>query len=453
MKIIADFHIHSHFSLATSKLLIPEHLDYWARLKGITVIGTGDFTHPGWISELEEKLIPSEEGLFRLKDDLILKDRLLPRQSEQTVRFMLSAEVSSIYKKKGRVRKIHNLILAPDFKTVRAIQRRIQKIGGNITSDGRPILGLDARDLLELSLEASERIFFVPAHIWTPWFSVLGAKSGFDSIDECFEDLSEHIHAVETGLSSDPAMNWMCSFLDDYTLISNSDAHSPEKLGREANLLECELSYSDIVQTITKGSRNSFLGTIEFFPAEGKYHFDGHRNCGVCFDPVQTLENDFLCPKCGSEVTVGVMHRVADLADRKDISTVKDRPPFYSVIPLKEIIAEILGLRPAAKKVAAYYQRLTGALGPEFDILLNVSRKEFDRIDEGLLAEAVFRMRAGTVALAHGYDGQFGTVRTLVDNNNATQPAAQEKNPLLPFDLERFRRLNQALPIERTSRR
>lgn len=440
MNIIADFHIHSHFSLATSSQLTPEYLDLWARLKGLQVIGTGDFTHPGWVAELEEKLIPAEEGLFRLQDDLVIDEHLLPRQKEQTVRFILSAEVSSIYKKDGRVRKIHSLILAPDFKTVRAIQQRIQKIGGNITSDGRPILGLDARDLLELSLEASERIFFVPAHIWTPWFSVLGARSGFDSITECFADLSGHIHAVETGLSSDPAMNWMCSFLDPYTLISNSDAHSPEKLGREANLLECELSYSDIIQTLRRGSPDSFLGTIEFFPAEGKYHFDGHRNCGVCLDPVQTLENDFACPACRAPVTVGVMHRVADLADRDDISGVQNRPPFYSVIPLKEIIAEILGMRPAAKKVAAYYQRLTGALGPEFDILLHVSRKEFESIDEGVLAEAVLRMRAGTVALAHGYDGQFGTVRTLVGKDNVTQPAAREKNPILPFDLKQFRR-------------
>jgi len=446
MKIIADLHIHSHFSLATSKQLNPEFLDHWARIKGITVIGTGDFTHPGWINELKEKLEPAEEGLFKLKDTFRQKKLLSKKQQAKKVRFLLTAEVSSIYKKTGAVRKVHNLILAPDFHTVERIQEELEAIGGNIRSDGRPILGLDSRNLLEICLSVNENILFVPAHIWTPWFSALGAKSGFNSIDECFDDLRDHIYAVETGLSSDPAMNWICSFLDKYTLISNSDAHSPEKLGREANLLDCELSYSGITNTIKKGSPDSFLGTVEFFPAEGKYHFDGHRKCGVCLDPFATLENDYICPVCGTPVTVGVMHRVAELADRDDILERKNRAPFHSVIPLKEIISEILGVRPGTKKVASYYNTLMEKASSEFDVLLSLPVDEINRIDNDILAEAIARMRSGQVNISHGYDGEFGRITVFSEQElSKAKPCAytpsKTRGPRIysiPFDIKKY---------------
>ncbi|MCD4694768.1 MAG: endonuclease Q family protein, partial [Bacteroidales bacterium] len=285
MKFIGDFHIHSHFSIATSKELQPEYLDYWARKKGIKVVGTGDFTHPGWTKELKEKLEPAEEGLFKVKTEF---KKRIPFPVKGDVRFLLTAEISNIYKKNGKVRKVHNVVFAPSFEVVEKIQGKLSALGFNITSDGRPILGLDSRDLLNICLDASEDIFFVPAHIWTPWFSALGSKSGFDSIDECYDDLSEYIYAVETGLSTDPPMNWMVSPLDKYTLISNSDAHSPEKLGRNANLFDTEISYPSIIGAMKTGDPKKFLGTIDFFPQEGKYHYDGHRKCGIRWSPLET---------------------------------------------------------------------------------------------------------------------------------------------------------------------
>ncbi|WP_457565156.1 endonuclease Q family protein, partial [Caldithrix abyssi] len=366
MRFIADLHIHSHFSVATSKDLIPEKLDYWARIKGIPVVGTGDFTHPGWLKELKEKLEPAEDGLFKLKEEL-----RLPGAPDTPVRFLLSAEISSIYKKNNKVRKIHNVILAPDFESVEQMQARLSRIG-NITSDGRPILGLDAKDLLELTLEVNEDNFFIPAHIWTPWFSALGSKSGFDSIEECFEDLTQYIYAVETGLSSDPPMNWLCSFLDRFTLISNSDAHSPEKLGREANIFQAELSYRGIIEALKNPDSQKFAGTVEFYPQEGKYHLDGHRKCGVRWDPLQTLQNKGICPVCGKKVTVGVLNRVAQLSDREEIEELPGRKPFYSLIPLKEALSEILQTGPNTKTVDQAYQALIQKAGSEFNLLLNL---------------------------------------------------------------------------------
>jgi DNA helicase-2/ATP-dependent DNA helicase PcrA len=415
MKFIGDFHIHSHFSIATSRNLTPEYLDFWARLKGIQVVGTGDFTHPGWSAELKEKLEPAEPGLFRLRDGLRREDfPLCGKSGTSDVRFLLTAEISSIYKKDDRVRKVHNVIFSPDFETVESIQRKLTKIG-NITSDGRPILGLDSRDLLEIALEASDRIFFVPAHIWTPWFSALGAKSGFDTIKACYRDLADSIYAVETGLSSDPAMNWMCRFLDDYTLISNSDAHSPEKLGREANLFDTELSYEAIIQAVKTGDPKQFLGTVEFFPQEGKYHYDGHRKCGICWDPVETLKNDSKCPVCGKTVTVGVMSRVAELSDREDPAERKNKAPFYSIIPLKEILAEISGVGPDSKQVAQAYHSLLKKAGSEFHVLLHLNLDDLKKAGDAILVEAIRRMRCGEVRIQEGFDGEFGRIRVFND--------------------------------------
>jgi len=438
MRFIADLHIHSHFSRATSKSLVPEDLFVWAQKKGITVIGTGDFTHAGWLSELQEKLQPAENGLYQLKPELqkTLAERI-PRSCSSPVRFVLSGEISCIYKRGGRTRKIHNLILMPDFESVKDLNARLSRIG-NLKSDGRPILGLDSRDLLEIVLETSDRSFFIPAHIWTPWFSLFGSNSGFDSIDECFGDLAENIHALETGLSSDPPMNRRLSALDDYLLVSNSDAHSPEKLGREANLFDTSLDYDSLLNAMTE--KTGFEGTIEFFPEEGKYHYDGHRKCRLSLHPSQTRSTKGICPKCGKPVTVGVLHRVYELADREAPKLPK---PFYSIIPLSEILSEILGCGPSAKKVTAAYEELLAALGPELYILMDSPSKDMERLGGPLLAEALDRMRETRVIRQEGYDGEYGVIRlfeeaekmtlrgqtTLFDAPAETTPPKEERDP------------------------
>jgi len=416
MKFIADFHIHSHYSIATSKQLTPEHLDYWGRIKGIKIVGTGDFTHPGWIQELREKVEPAEPGLFRLKDEFrIEKELSFPVTEENEVRFMLTSEISNIYKKEDKTRKVHNVVFAPDFETVDAIQDSLRRHDFNITSDGRPILGLDSRDLLEMCLDASNQIFFVPAHIWTPWFSALGSKSGFDSIKACYGDLVKYIYAVETGLSSDPAMNWMCSFLDRYTLISNSDAHSPEKLGREGNRFDTDISYFSIVDAIKKADGKTFQGTLEFFPQEGKYHLDGHRKCGISWEPEETREHQGICPVCGKKITVGVMHRVMELADRSD-PLEQTGLPFHSLIPLKEILSEIFGVGPNSKQVTRSYNHLIQKTGSEFGMLLDCPLEELKNAGNDLLAEGIRRMRNREVHIQAGYDGEYGVIRVFGDD-------------------------------------
>ena len=412
MHFIADFHIHSHYSIATSSSLTPENLDFWAHRKGIHVIGTGDIFHPGWYEELKEKLISAEDGLFRLKDEYrIERDKLLP-SVEQPVRFILSGEISSIYKKRGRVRKVHNLILSSSFDAVKKIQGRLETLG-NIRSDGRPILGIASRDLLEIVLEAGGDTVLIPAHIWTPWFSVLGAKSGYDTMEECFDDLAEQIFAVETGLSSDPPMNWLCSFLDGYTLISNSDAHSPEKLGREANLFDSDLSYPGIIAAMRGDSLHKFLGTIEFFPQEGKYHLDGHRKCGICWTPQETAKYRGICPVCGKKVTVGVLNRVMQLADRVDPELRANKHLFYSLTPLKNLIAEIKGVGPNSKEVNRHYEYLLEKGGAEFSILLDLSYDQIREVGDEILAEGIRRLRDRAVYIEEGYDGKFGQIKVF----------------------------------------
>lgn len=414
MKFIADFHIHSHFSIATSSQLCPEYLDHWGRIKGIRVIGTGDFTHPGWTRELRDKLNPAEPGLYRLKPGLQVRDPWgVPETPDNAVRFMLTAEISSIYKRGGKVRKVHNVLFAPDFETAERIQARLADLDFNITSDGRPILGLDSRDLFELVLDVSERTFLLPAHIWTPWFSALGAKSGFDSIEACYGDLAHRISAVETGLSSDPPMNWLCSGLDGYTLLSNSDAHSPEKLGREANLFDTDLSYDAVIEAVESGDPHRFLGTVEFFPQEGKYHHDGHRKCGVHWPPSETSKHGGLCPVCGKPVVVGVLNRVMQLADRDNPEGRPNRRPFHSLIPLKELLSEIHSVGPSSKQVARDYTALLEKLGPELNVLLFAPEEELKRVGRPVLAEAVRRMRAGEVRITAGYDGEYGVIRAF----------------------------------------
>ena len=416
MKFVADLHVHSHFSRATARNLNLENLYIAAQLKGVTVVGTGDFTYPAWFDEISEKLVEAEPGLFKLKDELARHcDTQVPESCRATVRFMLVTEISNIYKKDGKTRKNHNLVFAPDMDVAKQFSARLDKIG-NIKSDGRPILGLDARDLLEILLETSDQSFLIPAHIWTPWFSVLGSKSGFDSIEECFADLTPHIFAVETGLSSDPAMNWRVSSLDGFTLISNSDAHSPQNLGREANLFNTRLSYPDIKTALETADPDQFLGTFEFYPEQGKYHADGHRACNVSFWPETTLEHNGQCPACGKPLTLGVLYRVEELADRKEGQKPSHSPAYFNIIQLEHILAEILQAGPGSKKIRQAYQTALNKLGSEFNILHELDADALGRAGIPLLAEAVQRMRRREINVIPGYDGEYGRVRIFKDH-------------------------------------
>ena len=405
---IADLHIHSRFSRATSKEGDAPHLDLWAGRKGIGLVGTGDFTHPAWRAELQEMLTPAEEGFYTLKPQYRLPSDTAG--AAQPPRFVLTGEISSIYKKNGRVRKVHNLILLPSLQAAEELSRRLERVG-NIHSDGRPILGLDSRDLLELTLTACPEAVFIPAHIWTPHFSLFGAFSGFQTMEECFEDLTPHIHAVETGLSSDPPMNWQVSALDSYTLVSNSDAHSPQKLGREANLLDCGLSYPALKHAMETGE--GFGGTIEFFPEEGKYHLDGHRNCGVCLTPQEAESLGGLCPVCGKKLTIGVQHRVEELADRPLGQPRPQQKPFESLAPLPEVIAACTGNSETSKKTQARYQAMLQQLGSEFHILRQAGFEDIQRVAGPAVAEGIRRLRLGQVERVPGYDGAFGHVVLL----------------------------------------
>lgn len=406
MRFIADLHIHSKYSRATSRDMTLESLWKWAQLKGITVIGTGDFTHPKWFQELQDKLEPIGKNLFKLKDNF--KNDDIPASCRAEVYFTLTAEISSIYSKKGRTRKIHNLIFAPDFSTALKINTALSRIG-NLSADGRPILGLDAKHLLKIILDTSPDAMLIPAHAWTPHFSIFGAESGFDSLSECFEELTSHIYSIETGLSSDPPMNWRLSSLDRITLISNSDAHSPSKLGREANIFDTEISYRSMIDAIKK--MGGFIGTIEFFPEEGKYHYDGHRSCGVRLSPKETIRNNYVCPICGRKVTVGVMHRIEKLADRADGLKPKDAPLYHSLIPLSEIIAETLKVGINTKAVGAEYLKLLSTLGNEFGILMESSLSDIEKAGSATLSEAISKMRSGKVHISPGFDGEYGKIK------------------------------------------
>jgi uncharacterized protein (TIGR00375 family) len=384
----------------------PEGIWKWAQIKGISVIGTGDFTHPEWIEELREKLEPAGNGLFRLKKTFHSDD--VPASCRSDVSFMLSAEISCIYRKNDKTRKIHSVILVPGFDDAVRINTALSGIG-NLKSDGRPILGLDAKELLRIVIQNSPEALMVPAHAWTPHFSIFGAASGFDSIEECFDELSPDIHAIETGLSSDPAMNWRLSALERITLLSNSDAHSPAKIGREANIFDTEISYPSMMDAIR--TRKGVAGTIEFFPEEGKYYYDGHRNCGVSLPPDETVRHNFLCPACGKKITIGVMHRVQKLADRAEGSRPPGSPPYRSIIPLAEILSEILKVGVSSKAVTTMYFSLIEKLGNEFRILLETPLDDIEEAGSPLLREAVSKIRSGNVTITPGYDGEFGKIK------------------------------------------
>ncbi len=439
MKIVADLHIHSKHARAVSQNMVLEELDRWADDKGIQVMGTGDFTHPAWLKEIKEKLEPAEPGLFRLRNKFKLKTM---KDTFAETRFMLTAEVSSIYSRGGRTRRVHNLIFAPDIATVKKITHALSLVG-NLKSDGRPIIGIDSEELLKLVLESGEgRVassrrggtrnddsgaVLVPAHAWTPWFSVFGSMSGFDSLEECFGDYAKYIFAIETGLSSDPSMNWRVSALDRVALISNSDSHSLQRIGRECNIFDCQLSYDGIISAIKDGIplvRNMkhqsnivspvgdcFLETLEFFPEEGRYHYDGHRLCGITWTPEETKRHNGICSKCEQRVTVGVANRVASLADRPEGFRDGRRVPFRNLVSLDTIIGEAFDLGSKTKTVYKEYEKLIIAFGSELNVLMDARPSAIATASTSIIAEGVERMRAGKISITPGYDGEYGIIK------------------------------------------
>jgi len=403
MRIIADFHIHSKYSRAVSRDMTLENIDLWAKKKGIQIMGTGDFTHPLWFNEIKTKLKPAEPGLYKLGE----------------TRFVLTVEISSIYTKKGKGRRIHNIIFAPSLEAAEKINTKLGWIG-NLKSDGRPILGLDSKELLKIILDIDPKCVLVPAHAWTPWFSVFGSMSGFNSLEECFDEMTPHIFAIETGLSSDPAMNWRLSQLDKISLISNSDSHSLQKIGREANVFDTEFSYDAIINAIKSRDPKKFLYTVEFFPEEGKYHFDGHRLCKVSLAPAETKKRNNICPYCGKKMTIGVLNRVYELADRKEGEGSENKIPFKNLIPLDEVIGDVLGVGVSSKSVKKEYESLVEKVGSEFKILLEANYEELKSASSPEIASAIIAVREGKVELIPGYDGEYGKIKILQDKKEET---------------------------------
>jgi uncharacterized protein (TIGR00375 family) len=400
MEFIADFHIHSKYSRATSKDMDVKHITEWAKIKGVTLMGTGDFTHHLWLEELKHHLEDLGNGLFKYKD----------------VHFILTSEISSIYSKRGKTYRIHNMVFSPSIKTTDKINEVLAR-HGNLASDGRPILGMDAAELARIVFDIDENCMVVPGHIWTPWFSVFGSMSGFDRIQDCFEGQTPKIFALETGLSSDPAMNWRLSALDRFSLISNSDSHSPQKIGREANVFNCELNYKTIREVLKTKDKKRFLYTIEFFPEEGKYHFDGHRLCGIRFSPKETKQHNGRCPKCGKPVTVGVMNRVEQLADRPEGYVPSNAIPFKNLIPLDEIVADAKGLGKGSQAVEKEYHLAAAKFGTEFDILLRASKEDLLKGLPPRVADGVLRVREGKVHIKAGFDGEYGIISIFGDED------------------------------------
>jgi DNA helicase II / ATP-dependent DNA helicase PcrA len=413
MEHVVDLHTHSHFSRATSKNSTLEGLYYWGKLKGIQIIGTGDFTHPQWFAEIRDKLEPDGQGFYMLKPALAEPiDASLPASvRDQTIRFVPTVEIASIYKKGERVRKLHQLVIMPDFAGVSEFNARLERIG-NLKADGRPILGLDSKEVLRHALESDPRSFYIPAHIWTPWFGMFGSKSGFDSIQEAYEELAPYIKAIETGLSSDPHMNWRVANLDGITITSHSDAHSPQKLGREATVVKAALGYDDVIDAL-KTNDERLIGTIEFFPEEGKYHADGHRACNVRFTPEETAAHGGICPVCGKPLVVGVENRINELAARPAGKTEGIKRVEY-IIPLAEIIAELEGHKSTTSKaVDATYHNVLSRLGDEFSVLRGVPVDAIREAGFPILALAIERMRSGNVRRDPGYDGVYGTIKVF----------------------------------------
>jgi DNA helicase-2/ATP-dependent DNA helicase PcrA len=409
MSFYVDLHLHSRYARATSRNADLVELAWWARRKGITVLGTGDLTHPVWFEELKQGLVPAEPGLFRLRDEL---DRAvverLPRSSRGPLRFLLAVEVSTAFHRDGRARRMHHLLYVPDLKTAAVLNGRLGR-SGNLTDDGRPTLAMDAGDLLEATLDSGDGAYLVPAHVWTPWVGVLSATTGFDSIEDCYGELAAHIFAVETGLSADPPMNWRVSLLDRFRSVSYSDAHAPSRLGREATELATELDYFAIRQALQTGE--GFQGTVELFPEEGRYHLSGHKRCGVRLEPAEARQARLRCPVCGRRLTMGVLQRVEDLADRPAGARPPTAAGWRNLLPLDEIVAEVAGVGRTSKTVRRTVDTMVELLGPELPILERLPLDAIDQAGFPAVAEAIGQVRRGQVVRTPGFDGQYGSIR------------------------------------------
>jgi len=425
MKFVADLHLHSKFSRATSRDMTLDTMALWAKVKGVSVLATADFTHPEWFFLIKEKLEPTGNGFFRLKNPPKPDDEYLKSVpfAPGDMAFILSTEISFIYSKKGKVRKIHLLILAPDFESVEKLNGRLAGIG-NLRSDGRPILGMDARNFVKMAADSCPKCVIIPAHIWTPWFSLFGANSGFDAIEECFEEMTPFIFALETGLSSDPPMNWRLSALDRFALVSNSDAHSPSKIGREANVFDTEFSYKGLVDAVKSRDPVQFLSTIEFFPEEGKYHYDGHRKCRIVSSPNESIARHDLCPSCGKKLTIGVAHRVEELADREEVREAGLRVPYRNLIPLNEVIAQACGKTPECRSVWDAYFRFIREFGDEHRILTEIPIGELSRVPPEKISLGIDRMRKGLVKIVPGHDGEYGVIRLFDQEEEKSESGA-----------------------------
>lgn len=414
---ILDLHIHSKYSRACSPQLELPTIANTCETRGIDIVVTGDFTHPGWFQHIAQELEEVNLGIFRLKNN------------RSRTKFLLGTEVASIKKHKDKTRRIHLLIFFPSLDSTQRFNTALEQKGINLRADGRPIIGMTSKDILQLMLDIDDRGVMIPAHAWTPWFAVFGSKGGYDALEEAFEELTPHIFAIETGLSSDPLMNARLSQLDHIALISNSDAHSPQKLGREANVFqfqkEDDITYTNIMRVIKDQDPTQFLYTVEFYPEEGKYHYDGHRECGVVFHPQETKKHKGICPVCKRPLTIGVMHRVDDLADRSEAQAKTARKiPFRSLVPLPEILADSLGVGVGSQRVQASYNQLIQGIGSEFSILLDSSLDEIAQASDTQIATAVQRVREGNIIVKPGYDGVFGVVKT-VDNDHAQRTTQQ----------------------------
>jgi uncharacterized protein (TIGR00375 family) len=426
MKFVADLHVHSKFSRATSRDMTLDSLACWSKIKGISLVATGDFTHPEWLFLCKQKLESTGNGFYTLKEIIPPQNEFLRSFSFSPgdISFILSTEISLIYSKRGKVRKIHLLVLAPDFDAVDKLNGRLSGIG-NLRSDGRPILGYDAKDFLKLVVRYAPECKVIPAHIWTPWFSLFGANSGFDAIEECFEEMTPHIFALETGLSSDPPMNRRLSALDKYTLVSNSDAHSPSRIGREANVFDTDFSFQGVIDALTRKDEDRLLYTVEFFPEEGKYHYDGHRKCGVLLSPKETIRHNYICPECGKKLTVGVLHRVHELADRKPEELPPHSTPYKNLIPLNEVIAQAMEKTPECKSVWECYFRFIREFGNEQAILIDIPVDRLSQISPEKVSLGIAHMRHGRVNIQPGHDGTYGTIslfdREELENGNPAQ--------------------------------
>lgn len=491
MKIIADLHLHSKYSRAVSPEMVLDKIAQWAVKKGIGLMGTGDWTHPLWLREIKANLEEVAPGLYGLKsEDAAGYEFSHPEERAEVAPlsgvpraplFILSTEISSIYSQGGKLHRIHNLILAPSIEVVEKINQALVNRGANLMSDGRPITGIPAPELVKIILDIDERSLIIPAHAWTPWFSLYGSQSGFDSIDECFGEMAKYIYAVETGLSSDPAMNWRIGELDKRAIVSFSDAHSGPKLGREATVFEMgDISYDEIRKALLSGGqrnqriRTSDLSdisdssgppslptvrssepqiayTLEFYPEEGKYHYTGHRDCGIKQSPEETKKLGEICPVCGKHLTIGVMHRVQQLATREtehitlntknDEFGVKwirheDRPPYAMLVPLQEILAESLGGLPASKNVQNEYEKLVNAIRDfggfgEFEILLKTPIEQIAKVSGEKVAEGIKKVREGSIVVEPGYDGVFGIVK--IWSFDSAQDKAEDKEQMSLF--------------------